>query len=530
MVEEIKVPKKEWLSMKATIKKLQSGAKKMQAATKGPSAEGFKVGGGQLDFMEEGAALYDLRKESFAKTGLLLDELTGPKGFISKFAKLSESGVSIFGSIKPTLQAFEDLAGASRSFAMNQTEVQSSMGQTLAVFKELGVDVQDFSAILDSARLGFGMTGAEAEKLARSVGNIGLATGVGMGEATKNFRSAQASMAYSSKKLMENFKQLQFTAATTGVSFDKLTGAFGDSMDTFEGSAGKAGSLNAILGRSVFNSIDLLGKTEGERVSTIIKGIRKSTDVQALSKNKFQLKAVAEGLGLTPDETRKLLTGQSSVDAVLAGKAPKDPREIAISKMVELMRDGTNPELSKFIDILKKGRTELVNVGAELNAAQRTLIQGALTTAFDSTAVTPAEIFTKFEGVIESMKGISIEGLKEMRKEVTDFAIKLTAADKNERAGLISGFMTDTVGKHVKRRGEDGNVRYTASRTASRAAGAKVLKTETQANLAAGADSAKAGIAQAINVVLDGILTLKIGDTDFSAYVEKIVKGVTATK
>ena len=193
------------------------------------------------------------------------------------------------------------------------------------------------------------------------------------------------------------------------------------------------------------------------------------------------------------------------------------------------MRDGTNPELSKFIDILKKGRTELVNVGAELNAVQRKAIQTALTTAFESTDVLPAQIFTKFEGAIQGITGISIEGLKDMKNKFLDFGKTLATADEDKRAGLISGFMKDTVGKHVKRRGEN-NVKYTGSKTASSAAGVKVLKTETQADLVAGADSAKAGIAQAINVVLDGILTLKIGDTDFSAYVEKIVKGVTATK
>ena len=79
-------------------------------------------------------------------------------------------------------------------------------------------------------------------------------------------------------------------------------------MDTFQGSSEKAGRLNAILGKSVFNSIDLLGKTEAERVETIIAGVKKNVNVEALKQNKFQLQAVAAGLGLTPDETRRLLS------------------------------------------------------------------------------------------------------------------------------------------------------------------------------------------------------------------------------
>ena len=445
MVEEIKVPKKEWLSMKATIKKLQSGAKKLQEATGSDTTSEFKLGGGFFDVFDEGAALYDLKKDSIKSTGLLLDELTGPAGFISKFAKLSEGGVSIFGSIKPTIEAFKDLSAASKSFAMNQTEVQSAMGKTLSVFKALGVAAEDFSAVLDSARLGFGMTGEAAESLARSVGGIGLATGVGMGEAMKNFRSAQSSMAYDSKKLMQNFKQLQFTAGATGISFDKLTSAFGDSMDTFEGSAGKAGNLNAILGRSVFNSIDLLGKTEAERVSTIVEGIRKSTDVQALSKNKFQLKAVAEGLGLTPDETRKLLTGQTSVDAVLAGKAPKDKREEVISKMADLMKEKANPAIEDFVKTLNRGRTEFQITGAQLNATQRKFFQEEIQKISGQlfgrknavTANTTGELFTYAEGALTAAKNnLSTGAFKDfaanMKQDMKDVATAVTGNDKEK--------------------------------------------------------------------------------------------------
>ena len=443
--------KKKMASLEAMVKKLQAGAKKVQEATASDTTSEFKLGGGFFDVFDEGAALYDLKKDSIKSTGLLLDELTGPAGFISKFAKLSEGGVSIFGSIKPTIEAFKDLSESSKSFAMNQTEVQSAMGKTLSVFKALGVAAEDFSAVLDSARLGFGMTGEAAESLARSVGGIGLATGVGMGTAMKNFRSAQSSMAYDSKKLMENFKQLQLTAGATGISFDRLTGAFGSSMDEFGGSAEKAGTLNAILGRSVFNSIDLLGKTEAERVSTIVKGIKENTSVEALSKNKFQLKAVAEGLGLTPDETRKLLTGQTSVDAVLAGKAPKDKREQVISKMADLMKEKANPAIEDFVKTLNRGRTEFQITGAQLNAKQREFFQKAVTIASKQflgdknaiTANTTGELFTYAEKTLSTAKntlteGSFIEFAKKMKNDMSAVAEAVVGNDKEKTAEAIT--------------------------------------------------------------------------------------------
>ena len=112
-------------------------------------------------------------------------------------------------------------------------------------------------------------------------------------------------------------------------------------MDTFEQSAQKAGSLNALLGRSVFNSIDLLGKTEAERVDTIISGIRKNVNVESLKRNRFQLKSVAASLGLNVSQTRRLLSGQTTVQDALKEKESSDPRVRATMMLNEAMNTST---------------------------------------------------------------------------------------------------------------------------------------------------------------------------------------------
>ena len=189
---------------------------------------------------------------------------------------------------------------------MASKDQQAELSTQAALFKALGVQMSDFTSVIDSARLAFQMSSEDAAKLSRNIAEVGNATGVGMGKAMANFRSAQQSMAYDSGKLMQTFRSLQLTSAQTGIGFDKLTSSFGDTMDTFEGSANKAGSLNAILGKSVFNSIEFLGQTEAQRIETIVKGIRENVDMQALGKNKFQLKAISKGLGLSPEEPRRL--------------------------------------------------------------------------------------------------------------------------------------------------------------------------------------------------------------------------------
>ena len=99
-------------------------------------AEDFKIGGGFLSFMKEGAKIYENNAEAFKSTGLLLEELAGPQGLARKFADLAEGGVEIFGGIENTTKALGDLTQNMRSFSMTQPEMQKHLTTTMAVFKE----------------------------------------------------------------------------------------------------------------------------------------------------------------------------------------------------------------------------------------------------------------------------------------------------------------------------------------------------------------------------------------------------------
>jgi len=383
----------------------------------GLGAERMQALGGFMKLFDEGSKIYDSKKESILNTGKLLEAVVGDEGLVTRLAGLSEGTFEFFGRIDEGVAATNSLVEGLRSLTMTRKEDQKELVKQAALFKALGVQMSDFNSVIDSARLGFSMAATDAAKLARQVANIGTATGVGMKEAMSNFSKAQTSMAYSSGKLMENFRALQLTSAQTGVGFDRLTSAFGESMDTFEGSAGKAGTLNAILGRSVFNSIDLLGKTEAQRVETIIQGIKRNVNVEALGKNKFQLKAISQGLGLSPDETRRLLTGQMTVDEALAKKEKDDPRAKAMKKMVELLRD-SNDELSTFATMLKSMRTAQSNATVEFNAMMRGLAQ----TGFAAAGVqidSPTDIYeTIQQGLREVARRGSIEDVTEAGKKI----------------------------------------------------------------------------------------------------------------
>lgn len=433
----------------------------------GIGAKNLKLLGGFMELFEEGSSIYESKIDAIRNTGRLLDSVVGKEGLVSRLSEVSEDSFRFFGQIDQGVEATNSLVEGLRSFVMASRDQQTELVNQAALFKALGVQMTDFNAVIDSARLGFQMTSEDAAQLSREVANIGINTGVGMREAMSNFSTAQASMAYDSKKLMENFRALQLTSAQTGVGFDKLTSAFGDSMDTFEGSANKAGTLNAILGRSVFNSIDLLGKTEAQRVETIVKGIRNSVDVKTLGNNKFQLKAISQGLGLSPDETRRLLTGQMTVDEALAQKKSTDPRVEAQRMQAHLLKTQVNPGLEDFGKLLNQMRTAQQNATVSINNLMRNAAKAGLNAAGVAIG-SPTEIF---ETIQASLRAVGRRGgaqevadraseIKEIinqegLKDVLDPTSNLTRAQRAAKAQAVF----DKLGAKIKEMQESGILR-----------------------------------------------------------------------
>lgn len=400
-------------------------SKRIDSMGSGGVAE-MKIGGGAFDFVSEGTKTFQALRDSVVNTGDLFE----PNGkLFSQIAAFGEQSVKLFGRIDEGLAATKALQEGLRTFSQLGNAERSGFVDLAIRFKELGVNMSNMNSILDSSIIGFQMTAGEAKSLSETVAAVGNATGVGMREAVKNFAFAQTRMAYSSSRMMENFKALQLTSAQTGIGFEALTNAFGDSMDTFEGSASKAGNLNAILGRSVFNSIDLLGKTEAERVETIVQGIRNSVDVKALGRNKFQLKAVAEGLGLNVDQTRRLLAGQMSVQEALAQKKD-DPRTEQMKRMAENLGKA-NDGLEQFDYLIRRSRSVFDNLAVSVNLQQRNLVKRIMTTITDSPNANPSDFLRKVNELSEAALkgGLDPNQIGVVIRDVTKAATAMVAAE-----------------------------------------------------------------------------------------------------
>ena len=392
LLDRIKLLEKEVKSLGGKVSKFGSSVRSAAEAIDKSSTDLFFDPAKGVNYVQQALdsaanqykRMLDMQRQFLTDTGQFFDKFqtaVSADGEIEKsvdiYGKLADFGEKLFGNVEAGVKPMLALNREMKSLAFQNLEVQTQMGKTAAVFKQLGFDTNVLGGIMDSATLAFGQTGEEAITMANDIRQLSERFVMNPTEVARNFRSAQKDLAYDSGKIMDVFRKLQFTSRATGVSFDSLTNAFGDSMDTFEGSANKAGTLNNILGKSVFNSIDLLGKTESERVESIISGIKRNVNVEGLMKNKFQLKAVAKGMGLSVEDTRRLLTGQSTIPEITAkmDKEKKDPREQALLNMARAT-DETSASFKELIPRIRMMNSQLDNFKLDVRYEQQNFLKG----------------------------------------------------------------------------------------------------------------------------------------------------------
>lgn len=364
---------------------------------------------------------------------------TAAKGLRGELSELEAFSKDLTNTTGAANEAIRGLGSSMQSLTFFTSENVIEFGKQAIVLNKLGVSYTDFGQILDTAAMAFGANASELTKLGNQLGTLVSAFPGQASTIARNFQKAQSSLAYNSGKIMDVFKKLQATSSATGVSFDKLTSAFGDSMDTFQGSSQKAGTLNAILGKNVFNSIDLLGKSEEERVETVISGLRRNMGGSVNQLGKFQLKAIAQGLGLGVEDTRRLLSGETTVDKALASKETSDPRVRA----QQLATQALNQNTSSLQDLEGVFKETLPELQLALLGVNKSIREGILNAATGVLGLNSTEIQTQSDIFDRAMQALGTMTEADFSLKVLQDRMNMTAADLRELKRPQGGSITE---------------------------------------------------------------------------------------
>jgi uncharacterized protein YejL (UPF0352 family) len=311
----------------------------------------------------------------------------------------------------------------------------------------LGFEATTLAEVVDSGMYAFGSSADELKGLMAEFANMSEALAIPGDTLAKNFRSAQQNFAYNTKIFKQNFKELQVMSRQTGLSFDSLTSTFGSSFDSFEGAAQKAGQLNQILGKSAFNSIEMLNMTEAQRA----KRVKKEFEGRDPNKmGKFELMAVQETLGFgSVEDTRKFLrTGKQpgAVDSEkydkLEGRFDNSTKDVDIS-------------IKKLSDSIRRGRgpveNSLVALGNMIQDSTKNLAADALTKAIglkfgeEKTKELQKKIEISFKS-LNTMQKSQVSQVILMQKDAAG-ALEVL---KSIKQSALSGFKRNQIGIDAK--------------------------------------------------------------------------------
>ena len=191
---------------------------------------------------------------------------------------------------------------------LTQTQ-QVELTNLTAIMERFDISVQDTVDAQEFMQQSLQMTSTEAGKTQADMMALGKAIGRPPQIIMKDFKTAQNVIAQFGKSGFSVFKKLSAQAEATGVEMGSLIG-IAEGFDTFESAADKVGSLNALLGGAYFDTMQMVGATEGERIELMREGISASGKSWE-SMGRFERKAIMAAAGITEINEANKLFGNS---------------------------------------------------------------------------------------------------------------------------------------------------------------------------------------------------------------------------
>ena len=259
--------------------------------------------------------------------------------------------------VKESLGALIDNAALFRTeFMKSEPAVTALTTNLIAGLKKVGVNTKTSAKIFDVFTKGFKKTPIEATRSLKSVANIADSLGISMGKAFGNFEAAMPTLSQFGDRMTEVFADLQARSAATGAEMGKLV-SIAMKMDTFEGAAKAAQTLNGVLGDTLISVTDLVHADPDEKFDIIADAVNNSgIEFESLNRKYKSIIATAAGFDDVGEFQRQLYGGE----AVAEAKDAADTSAMSAEKLAEktkqtlTMQDKAKASVSSFAIAAKK--------------------------------------------------------------------------------------------------------------------------------------------------------------------------------
>ena len=188
-------------------------------------------------------------------------------------------------------------------------EQQIEFALTSAKLTKFGVSVDTTSGLFDTLVKAMGFTGKQANKMAKGLVNLAQDLQMPPKMLIEGFAESSKYLSVYGKKAFKVFKKVAAAAKATGIATGRLFETT-KQFNTFEGAARAAGTLNAMLGGDLVNSMELVTATDEERIAILQRvGAAAKQQFQGLSESnrRYQAMGLASALSIETDEMMKLM-------------------------------------------------------------------------------------------------------------------------------------------------------------------------------------------------------------------------------
>ena len=212
----------------------------------------------------------------------------------------------------------------------------SYIANLVAGLERVGVANADSAEIFDLYNKAMTNSPAESGAALLSLTSISKSLGIETSKSFSNFKSVMGPLSQFGSRMTGVFAKLQARAAATGTSLSKLSG-IAEGMDTFEGAAKAAQTLNGILGDTFINVTDLALAEPDEKIKMITDAIKDSgVEFDSLNRQYKKIISTAAGFDSVGEFQRQLFNEEE----INRSTAALDLKAMSMKDLNSLVVDG----------------------------------------------------------------------------------------------------------------------------------------------------------------------------------------------
>lgn len=212
-------------------------------------------------------------------------------------------------TLEESMEAVKALRDSFTDFAYMNQEQQKELGKTVSILGEMGFSMQTQASIIQTTTKAMGMSVEGATNTLVELTNTARSLGTDVETMGKEFEANKDILVRFGTASTKVFKEMAVQAKATGMEVSTLLGLV-DKFKTFDEAGRAVGRLNAILGGPFLNSLDMLNAAYDDPLEGIkmLKGAFDEAGVSAESLSGAELMAFSDALGMSAEETAKLLS------------------------------------------------------------------------------------------------------------------------------------------------------------------------------------------------------------------------------